>query len=183
MKGKKLSTDIEALKDVLESLGRLNDDDEKLWVLATAASRLKLAPPIPAGNVQTTTASSDGASIKLAPKEFMRSKGPKNDVQRVACLAFYLTYARSTPHFRIVDLENLNTEAAGPNTNMTRASDNATRKSCYLAAGEGRNKQITILGEDIVKALPDQDAVKALEKKMPRKRRRKQTKSGKTAKK
>ena len=106
----------------------------------------------------------------------MRSKEPKSDVQRVACLAYYLTSARSTPQFRIGDLEKLNTEAAGPNMNMTRASDNATRKNKYLTAGEGRMKQITTHGEDIVDALPDQDAVNALEKEGGRKRRRKGTK-------
>src|SRR5688500_7383988 len=144
MNAKKLSPDIEALNDVLEALHGLTSDDEKRWVLETVANRMGLASPIQTSKGQTGNRSSGntGNTLNLTPKEFMRSKEPKNDVQRVACLAFYLTNARSTPQFRIIDLENLNTEAAGPNMNMTRASDNATRKNNYLAAGEGRNKQI-----------------------------------------
>ena len=139
MKGKKLSPDIEALNDVLEALGRLSESDARRWVLETASNRLGISLPD-----QTETLRIGAGSLNkpekistLTPKEFIRAKAPKSDVQRVACLAFYLTHARSTPHFRIVDLGSLNTEAAGPNMNMTRATDNATRKNNYLAAGEG----------------------------------------------
>ena len=45
MKGKKLSPDIEALNDVLEALGGLTTEDEKRWVLETAANRVGLASP------------------------------------------------------------------------------------------------------------------------------------------
>ena len=53
---------------------------------------------------------------ELSPKEFLFQKQPKTDVERVACLAYYLTHYRGTPHFKTVDISKLNTEAAGSNS-------------------------------------------------------------------
>src|SRR2546429_7925043 len=36
----------------------------------------------------------------MQPKEFLLDKQPKTDVERVACLAYYLTHYRETPHFK-----------------------------------------------------------------------------------
>ena len=36
----------------------------------------------------------------LTAKQFMFEKRPVTDIERVACLAYYLTHYRSTPHFR-----------------------------------------------------------------------------------
>jgi len=101
---------------------------------------------------------------------------PKTDVQRIACLAHYLTQARSQPHFKTSDLTKLNTDAGGtPFSNASLAVGNATSLSKFLGAvGQGK-KQITALGEDVVAALPDQEAVKAVlaTHRKPRKKRAK----------
>jgi len=179
MKGKKLSPEIEALSDVLAALGNLTTDDEKRWVLETAANRLGVASPIDVLKRQAGSGSGNNAVLlpNGKPKEFVRIKDPKNDVQRVACLAFYLTHTRATAQFKAADLRALNTEAAGPSINMSRAANNATNQSRYLAVAGGGKKQITALGEEVVNALPDQEAVKEAEQQggKPKRRKRKGT--------
>jgi hypothetical protein len=50
----------------------------------------------------------------ISPKEFIVQKDPRTDIERVACLAYYLTHYRDMPHFKTIDLSKLNTEAAQP---------------------------------------------------------------------
>lgn len=178
MATKRLSAEIQALSDVLTALGELDDEKEKAWVLETAAHRIGVGieaisktGSIGRGGGSRNTADLDS---NVKPKDFMREKDPKNDVQRVACLAFYLTNVRDTAQFKARDLAALNTEAAGPKLNMSRAVNNAQLQNAYLAVAGSGNKQITSLGEDVVNALPDQEAVKAAEaKKRPRRRKKK----------
>jgi len=55
-------------------------------------------------------------------------KQPRTDVERVACLAYYLTHYRNTPYFKTLDLGKLNTEAAQPKfSNAAYASNNALK--------------------------------------------------------
>lgn len=185
MKGKKLSPEIEALSDVLAALGNLAMDDEKRWVLETAANRLGVASPIAIVKRQAGSDSGNNATLlsNSKPKEFVRTKDPKNDVQRVACLAYYLTHARETAQFKAADLRALNTEAAGPSINMSRAANNATNQSRYLAVAGGGKKQITALGEDVVNALPDQEVVRETEQQGDKPKRRKRKGTAKTEKK
>jgi len=172
---KAFSSEIEALSIVLNALDGLPDADQ-VWVLQTAASRLGVTAPVTGippqpGNV-TETNGSPGTGVAMEPKEFMKSKAPSNDVQRVACLAYYLTHYRGTPHFKSRDLTSLNTEAAGLKINMSRAVNNATNQNHYLAAAGSGKKQITAHGEDVTNALPDQEAAKAIEEKgRPRRRK------------
>jgi hypothetical protein len=170
--------EIQALKAVLGALAKLNAAGQR-WVLATAASRLSITVPHGTGGSSGTgtTAQSRGtggqpAEGTLTSKEFMRQKAPKSDVQRVACLAYYLAHHRNLSAFKARDLTALNRDAAGPKLNMSRAMDNATKHNNYLSpAGKGQ-KQITAHGEDVVNALPDQEAAKAAEATgKPRRRR------------
>jgi hypothetical protein len=46
------------------------------------------------------------------PKEFMAEKQPLKDVERVACLGYFLAHYRDQAHFKTIDLTKLNTEAA-----------------------------------------------------------------------
>jgi hypothetical protein len=80
------------------------------------------------------------------------------DIERIACLAFYLTHFRDTPHFKTLDLAKLNTEAAQIKfSNAAYATDNAT-KAGFLAPSAKAQKQITAWGEQFVTALPDREA-------------------------
>src|SRR5690348_3976367 len=95
-----------------------------------------------------------------SPKEFLYEKDPQTDVDRIACLAYYLAHYRDQPHFKTADLSKLNTEAAQRKfANAAYAVNNAT-KGGYLAAAAGGSKQLTALGEQYVSALPDHEAAK-----------------------
>src|SRR4051794_19476404 len=45
-----------------------------------------------------------GDRPSLSPKDFMHQKDPKTDVERVTCLAYYLTNYRDTPYFKTTDI-------------------------------------------------------------------------------
>jgi hypothetical protein len=97
---------------------------------------------------------------ELPPKDFMFQKQPRTDIERIACLAYYLSHYRDTPHFKTIDLSKLNTDAAQIKfSNTAFAVVNATNASLLVPAGKGR-KQLSALGERYVDALPDRDAAK-----------------------
>jgi hypothetical protein len=97
----------------------------------------------------------------ISPKDFLRDKAPRTDIDRVTCLGYYLTHYRDTPHFKTVDLSALNTEAAQPKlSNPAVAVDNATKAGLFVQAVKG-SKQISAAGEIFVQTLPDREAAKA----------------------
>ncbi len=103
--------------------------------------------------------SEDGAPTV---KGFMHEKNPQTDVERVACLAFYLARYRSTPHIKTKDITELSKESAHrPFSNTAVAVENAT-KSGYLVPSIKGSKQISAYGERFVEALPDHDAAKEI---------------------
>lgn len=108
----------------------------------------------------------------LTPKEFLREKRPETDVEKVACLAYYLTYYNNTPHFKTIDISKLNTEAAQRKfSNATKAVTNATQYGYLATIGKGK-KQLSADGEMYVLALPDKDeARKAMRRIRPRKKK------------
>jgi hypothetical protein len=107
----------------------------------------------------------------ISPKQFMFQKQPKTDIEKVICLAYYLTHYRDTPHFKTLDISKLNTEAAQIKfSNPAVAVDNATKAHLLVPATKG-NKQISSLGEQFVLVLPDRDrAREVLSQHRPRKR-------------
>jgi hypothetical protein len=109
----------------------------------------------------------------ISPKEFLRQKQPRTDVERVACLAYYLTHYRDTPHFKTLDISQLNTEAAQIKfANAANSVNNASTYG-YLTATTKGNKQLTAAGEAFVEALPDRDAAReAMSNSRPRRRRK-----------
>ena len=110
-----------------------------------------------------------------SPKDFLFQKQPSTDVERVACLAYYLTHYRSTRHFKTADISTLNTEAAETAfANASYTVNNATTAG-FLAPVSPGMKQLSALGERYVDELPDQAAAKAVMKKRRPKRTRRQT--------
>lgn len=110
-------------------------------------------------------------------KAFLAEKGPKSDVERVACLGYYLAHFRATSQFKTKDLTTLNTEAQQPKLgNPAMAVANATKQNQFLSpVGSGR-KQITVRGEALVEALPDREKVREALEKVPMRGRRGKTK-------
>lgn len=175
---------LKSLTTVLESLATLDDSDKKRVVNSVLAflnlggsTHQNFASTRP--NEFTSNSSSNSHQTNQfstdrsqTPKQFMMEKQPKTDVERIACLAFYLTHFRDMPHFKTIDLTNLNTEAAQPKfSNPTRAAANAADYG-YLAPATKGNKQLSGSGEVFVQALPDREAAKvAMTSLRPRSRR------------
>lgn len=112
----------------------------------------------------------------MSPKQFLMEKQPESDVERVACLAYYLTHYRDTPHFKAIEISKLNTEAAQRKfSNATYAVDNATKQG-YLASAIKGDKQISAFGEMFVQALPDRSAAREIMKRSRPRRKPKDTK-------
>ena len=169
----------QALATIIELLSRLDDEsrarvfksvatffhipaendfpDARSWVEAPAT------PPSPSqrpnfSDIQEPT-----------PKQFLLEKAPQTDVERIACLAYYLTHYRNTPHFTTLELAKLNTEAAQPKFSNTAFAATNAANAGYLASATKTQRQISAAGEQFVIALPDRAAAKAL---MARVRRR-----------
>jgi hypothetical protein len=113
----------------------------------------------------------------ISAKEFLLDKEPRSDVERVACLAYYLTHYRNVREFKNLDLSLLNTEAAQVKfSNLADAVANATKLGFLVPSSSGM-KQLGAIGEQVVRALPDRDAAKAARAKARLRRPRKTTRS------
>jgi hypothetical protein len=110
--------------------------------------------------VSGTNPTNFSESKPISPKQFMVEKEPRTDVERVACLAYYLTHYAETPHFKTVDLSRVNTDAAQPKfSNPFAAVDNATKYGYLVPVTKGL-KQLSAAGERFVQALPDRTLAK-----------------------
>jgi hypothetical protein len=129
----------------------------------------------PTGSGLNTRVAAPGGEITA--RQFLADKRPSNDYERVACLAYYLTHHGNSPQFKTRDISKVGTDAAVRVSNPSQAVQNATNAYHYLVpAGRGR-KQITTLGEAVVNALPNRDAVKAaMAEHKPKRRRRRGSK-------
>lgn len=108
----------------------------------------------------STSPSSFSEDRTLTVKQFLFEKKPVTDIERVACLAYYFTHYRSTPHFKTLDISKLNTEAAQTKfANAANAVGNAIQAG-LLAPAVGENRQISAAGERYVQELPDRKAAK-----------------------
>jgi hypothetical protein len=114
----------------------------------------------PAASINQESLFSEDRSI--SPKQFLLEKQPKTDVERVACLAYYLTHYRGEPHFKTLDISKINTEAAQAKfANAAVAVDNATKRRYLVPASKG-TKQLSAQGEQFVLALPDRDRARSI---------------------
>jgi hypothetical protein len=112
----------------------------------------------------------------MSAKDFLAQKEPATDVDRVACLAYYLTHFRGVKHFKTVDISALNTEAAQLKfSNAAFAVTNAHNAGLIVSAGKGQ-KQLSALGERYIDALPDREAARQVMKKMRGRSRRRKSK-------
>jgi hypothetical protein len=154
-----------ALTRVLEILGKL-DSEGRRRVIETIATFFQIAQPARQHVVEHSVRSQSSVPFSedrsLSPKEFLLEKDPKTDVEKVACLAYYLTHYRGLPHFKTIDISKLNTEAAQIKfSNAAVAVNNASLQNYLTGAGKGA-KQLSAFGEKFVLALPDRDAAKTV---------------------
>ena len=190
MSNESQAVEVEALQAVLNALSPLPPETQRR-LLSSAAVFLNLGSeisPVHVGPIANSATVQDQATANqrfefqgrndLSPKQFMAEKNPRTDVDRVACLAYYLTHYRDQAHFKTLDITKLNREAAQlAISNSARAVSNASRRGLIAPAGKG-SKQITVIGEQYVSALPDTDEAKQAIKSMaPKRRKSKSTKA------
>ena len=160
-----------AVQQIYELLSQFSDDDQPRIVRSVTALLKSGANPgmqtdkepassTPAGNGRDPVFS---GHEELSPKEFIKHKDPQTDIERVACLAYYITHYRDSRYFKTIDISTLNTEAAQRKfTNTTVAVKNAYARG-YLASAQQKNhRQISAIGEQYVEALPDRQSAKAV---------------------
>lgn len=164
-----------ALTNIISAMDALEPPErERVLTTLVAYYRGSSPPPSAHGLIELETPSTRVPAFGQEdkdPKGFLKEKGPKTDVERIACLAFYLANYRDLPYFKTQDLTKLNTEAAQPKfSNASNSAANAVKMG-YLAAGPKGQRQISAFGEEFVTALPDRDAAKEVSSTMRPKRR------------
>ena len=112
------------------------------------------------------------------PKEFLLQKQPKTNVERVACLAYYLDKYRNIKEFKTIDISKLNTEAAQTKLPNASYAVNDAVKTGYLVPAEKGMRQLSANGELYVKALPDRNAAKKFKLTPPKQSRKKVARTG-----
>jgi hypothetical protein len=168
----------QALSAIIELLSRL-DEESRTRVLKSVSTFFHISAdndhPTSHIRAEATPAPTPAQRPNFSegheptPKQFLLQKAPQTDVERIACLAYYLTHYRQTPHFTTLDLAKLNTEAAQPKfSNTAYAAANAANAG-YLASATKTQRQISAAGEQFVIALPDRATAKSI---MARVRRR-----------
>jgi hypothetical protein len=187
-------SEIGAWNAVISALNPL-DSETRARLLQSVITFLSIPIGVaPSGHAQVakgTPAFSHGASSipdrktggfsedrTLSVKSFLFDKTPQTDIERVACLAYYLTHYLGTPHFKTLDISKLNTEGAQLKfSNAAKAVDNATRAGLLVPSTKGQ-KQLSAIGERYVQALPDKVAAKeALARARPRRSKTKRSDS------
>jgi hypothetical protein len=176
------TSEVEMLSRIISDLKDLGDEDRRR-IFQTVATYFGYSLPDRAQRMALGLASPTGhepvipfaGSPNVTPKQFLLDKQPNTDVERIVCLAYYLTHYRDTPHFKTVDLTKLNTEAAQPKFSNAAYTTTYAMKAGYLAPAPKGQKQLSAAGEQFVTALPDRDAARhamASQKRRSRNRRR-----------
>jgi hypothetical protein len=167
----------------------------QLRVLAWLPQVLKL-PTVPVAPAAPGSPARPGTPVVLATpalagtpgsqahaRSFMTLKRPRNMQERIACLAFYLTFFKDMPSFKTRGISQMNSEAGQSNlSNPAMFMKNAVKVQYLSSAGKGA-RQLTPRGEALVNGLPDRDKVaQALVDHPLSGRRKKGTKKKKAAK-
>ena len=166
MEDTQLDTLSEVLPDVIASFRRLNEvGRQKLFRTVATVFGLELQRDLSSASARQVDESGNvperfSKDRPISPKEFLLKKQPRRDVERVACLAYYLTHYREQPFFKTLDISKLNTEAAQIKfSNPANSVDHASRQN-YLTFGPKGTRQLSAQGEMFVEALPDREAAK-----------------------
>ena len=166
--GENETADLQVLTEVLTALKKLDHEGQERMI-QTICTFLKLTPsshkpgPSPQSSNSSHAFSRPGSFSEdrsMSAKDFMMDKQPRTDVERVVCLAYYLTHYANTPHFQTVDISKMNTEAAQIKFSNATVSVNNAIQGGYLAPAPHGKKQISAAGERFVQALPDRDAAR-----------------------
>jgi len=161
----------DATRDVIDRVIRF-DDETRRRIFRTALTFYGLDMPSGAHPAAFSNRAERSA------KDFLIQKQPKTDVERVACLAYYLSHYRDTPQFKTLDISKLNTEAAQTKfSNAAYAVAKAVNAGLLVPVRDGL-KQLSAMGERYMDALPDRVAARAVLATFRTRRGRKTGKNG-----
>ena len=164
--------ELKAMESTLAALQPL-DADERQRVLGWLAAKLGVRPPGSAarqGGGPSPVHAGDLSNIK----EFLKQKAPTDDVARATTLAYFLGHSDNLTTYKLERLSQARADAALAKLNMSRAVANAKRAGYLTTGAEHGSYQITTLGESLVDAMPDAEALKIV-RAQGTKRRRKST--------
>jgi hypothetical protein len=167
-----ITDEFKAIQTALEVLEPL-DETQRKFALSMILARLGLS----SGSLQQSVGGGGGGGgsgggnsggagsgqldlSNMTAKQFLAAKKPTTDAERFVCLAYYLTHARNLTQFKTKDITDLNGEAFGGRfSNPAMTANNAVNQSRLLAPAGSGKRRITLLGEQLVEALPDREAV------------------------
>ena len=181
-------SELDAFQAIISALNPLTNEARRR-LLDSAATLLRIEQPqrgftstialgSPSPGAPQRSSAPFSADTEMSPKEFLFEKKPQTDVERIACLAYYVTHYRSTPHFKTTDLSLLNTEAAQPKFANTAYSSNNAVKLGYLVSSTKGQRQLSAVGERFVFALPDREAAKEALASLKRRSKTKKSRNG-----
>jgi len=162
-----LSAKLKAIEVIVKELQKLNENDRS-DVVSFALKQVGLTSssiPSPSQSNQISVSEGSGPDLNKNMADFVKSKNPKNEYQRVAVIAYYREYKQSKKEFKNAEMSQANTsEARQPKiSNITDVVIKARDRYKFLTKGTGKaTHQLSTHGADIVNALPDQAAVKTL---------------------
>jgi len=152
-----VETELKLLQEILVALQHLSVHSRKK-LIRTLLTFFEISPAelVDFGIYNQLAGAGAAAEQTMSPLEFMQSKQPQTDDERVACLGYYLTHFLSTPQFKTSDVSKLNLEAKQQKfANATKAIDNASRAGYLISTSKKGIRKLSAAGGRFVKALPD----------------------------
>ena len=171
---------LDAHNEIVSRLQEFNEDDQKhilnmvcQWFKVSVEPKAPIRPYVAESDLPEASVGLFSQKSDLTPKDFLTEKEPQSNVERVACLAYYLNHYRETPSFKTLDISKLNTEAAQPKFANSSVAVNDAITSGFVVASTKGTKKISTMGEQFVLALPDRDEAKKIKQRMRLKKKNK----------
>jgi hypothetical protein len=161
-------SEVDAMRDVDEALGKLEADEQHRVIEWLASKyRVKAKPEFDGSQAKSAQLSGITGGPQLI-KDFLEHKNPASFYERVACLAYHLEKFQEKAEVENKDIVEANTQAR-----MSRLSNaavfikHATHTYGYLTSLGKRKYAISRRGEAVVEALPDRAKVEEAHIKFP----------------
>lgn len=151
-------TDFEILKELDEKFATLNQDTQQRiidWIIAKYKLSHKNEDKTKSNG---SSAHANGSEASL--KDFIFSKKPVGNYERIACIAFYLERSSGMDGCKTIDIAKANSEARQPKIPNPALYVNHTANTYGYLISIGKGKEgISARGEALVDALPDREKV------------------------
>ncbi|HEY2393443.1 MAG TPA: hypothetical protein VGK22_19885 [Candidatus Angelobacter sp.] len=159
-------SEVDAMREIDEALGRLNSDAQKR-VIEWAISKHQISSKASiGGNGALADSTVAKAQISKDIKSFLASKQPENFYERVACLVYYLEKFGDKTEVGTNEITQANSDARMSKlTNPAVFVKHATHTYGYLTSLGKRKFAISARGEAVVEAMPDRVKVEGAHEK------------------